>query len=140
MDLDERRTKKLYKKITILEKLVNDSQSINATLALPEGIAGKRNFPMTDASFTAPGFDLIIEDNDDRKLLSKRKTFAPVAFGSRVFSLRNFPMTDASFTASGFDLIIEDNDDRKLLSKRKTFAPVAFGSRVFSPSKLNLSN
>ena len=41
---------------------------------------------MTDASFRASCYALMIEANDERKLLSKRKTFAPVVFGSLVFS------------------------------------------------------
>ena len=41
---------------------------------------------MTDASFRASGYALMIEENDERKLLFKKKSFAPVAFGSRVFS------------------------------------------------------
>ena len=41
---------------------------------------------MTDARFCASGYALIIQENDERKLLSKRKTIAPVAFGSRVVS------------------------------------------------------
>ena len=35
----------------------------------------------------------MIEENDDKKLLSKRKTFAPVAFGSRVFSPSQLKMS-----------------------------------------------
>ena len=35
----------------------------------------------------------MIEENDERKLLSKKKTFAPVAFGSRVFSPAQLKMS-----------------------------------------------
>ena len=38
---------------------------------------------MTDASFRSAGYALMIEDNPDQKIQSKRKTFAPVAFGSK---------------------------------------------------------
>ena len=48
---------------------------------------------MTDASFRAPRYVLIIEENEDKKLLSKRKTFAPVAFRSRVFSPSQLKMS-----------------------------------------------
>ena len=48
---------------------------------------------MTDASFRASGYALMIEENDERKILSKRKTFAPVAFGSRVFSPAQLKMS-----------------------------------------------
>ena len=75
-------------KITISEELVDNFKAINASLAeacglaLRQPVAGKQYVLMTDASFRASGYALMIEENDDKKLLSKRKTFAPVAFGS----------------------------------------------------------
>ena len=48
---------------------------------------------MTDASFRASGYALMIEENDERKLLSKQETFATVAFGSRVFSPAQIKMS-----------------------------------------------
>ena len=41
---------------------------------------------MTDASFRSAGCALMIEDNPDQKIQSKRKTYAPAAFGSNIFS------------------------------------------------------
>ena len=41
---------------------------------------------MTDASFRSAGCAFMIEDNPDQKIQSKRKTYATVAFGSKVFS------------------------------------------------------
>ena len=41
---------------------------------------------MTDASFRSAGYALMIEDNPDQKIQSKRKTYAPVAFGSKIVS------------------------------------------------------
>ena len=41
---------------------------------------------MTDASFRSAGYTPMIEDNSEQKIQSKRKTYAPVAFGSKVFS------------------------------------------------------
>ena len=41
---------------------------------------------MTDASFRSAGYALMIEDNPDQKIQSKRKIDAPVAFGSKIFS------------------------------------------------------
>ena len=79
-------------KITTSEELVDNVKAINASLAeacvlaLRQPVAGKQYVLMTDASFRASGYALMIEENDDKKLLSKRKTFAPVAFGFRVFS------------------------------------------------------
>ena len=78
-------------KITISEELVDNFKEINANLAEACGLAlrhlvpGKQYVLMTDASFSASSYELAIEENAERKLLSKRKTFAPVAFGSCVF-------------------------------------------------------
>ena len=86
-------------KITISEELVDNFKAINASLAeacglaLRQPVAGKQYVLMTDASFRASGYALMIEENDDKKLLSKRKTFAPVAFGSRVFSPSQLKMS-----------------------------------------------
>ena len=86
-------------KIRISEELVDNFKEINASLAeacglsLRQPIAGKQYVLMTDASFRASGYALMIEENDERKLLSKRKTFAPVAFGSRVFSPAQLKMS-----------------------------------------------
>ena len=55
-------------------------------LALKQPTTGKQLVLMTDASFRSAGYALMIEDNQDQKIQSKRKTYAPVAFGSNVFS------------------------------------------------------
>ena len=41
---------------------------------------------MTDASFRSAAYALMIEDNLDQKIQSRRTTFAPVAFGSNIIS------------------------------------------------------
>ena len=86
-------------KIRISEELVENFEKISANLAEPCGlelrqpIGGKQYVLMTDASLRASGYALMIEENDERKLLSKRKTFAPVAFESRVFSPAQLKMS-----------------------------------------------
>ena len=40
---------------------------------------------MTDASFRSAGYAVVIEDKPYQKIQSKRKTFAPAAFGSNIF-------------------------------------------------------
>ena len=86
-------------KIRISEELVDNFKEINASLseacglALRQPIAGKQYVLMTDASFRASGSALMIEEKDERKVHSKRKTFAPVAFGSRVFSPTQLKMS-----------------------------------------------
>ena len=48
---------------------------------------------MTDASFRSAGYALMIEDNRDQKIQSKRKIYAPVAFGSKIFSPAQLKMS-----------------------------------------------
>ena len=38
---------------------------------------------MSDASFTAAGYAIMIEVDPNQKLQSKRKTYAPIAFSSK---------------------------------------------------------
>ena len=65
---------------------VNTALSDSCELSLKQPIPGKQLVLMTDASFRSAGYALMIEDNPDQKILSKRKTYAPVAFGSKIFS------------------------------------------------------
>ena len=62
-------------------------------LALKPPIPGKQLVLMTDASFRSAGYAIMIEDNPDQKLQSKRETYAPVAFGSKTFSPAHFQMS-----------------------------------------------
>ena len=65
---------------------VNKALSDACQLALKQPISGKQLVLITDASFRSAGDGLMIEDNPDQKIQSKRKTYAPVAFGSKGFS------------------------------------------------------
>ena len=65
---------------------VNKALSDACELALKQPIPGKQLVLMTDASFRSAGYALVIEDNPNQKIQSKRKTYAPVAFGSKIFS------------------------------------------------------
>ena len=65
---------------------VNKALSDGCQLALKQPIPGKQLVLMTDASFRSAGYALMIENNPDQKIQSKRKTYAPIAFGSEVFS------------------------------------------------------
>ena len=64
---------------------VNKALSDVCELALKQPIPGKQLVLMTDASFRSTGCALMIEDNPDQKIQTKRKTYAPVAFGSKIF-------------------------------------------------------
>ena len=64
---------------------VNKAQSDAWELALKQPISGKQPVIMTDAIFRSAGYAFMIEDKMDQKVQSKRKKYAPVAFGSEVF-------------------------------------------------------
>ena len=65
---------------------VNKALSDACDLALKQPIPGKQLVLMTDAIFRSAGYARMIEDNPDQKIQSKRKTYAPIAFGSKIFS------------------------------------------------------
>ena len=65
---------------------VHKALSDACELVLKQPVSGKQLVLMTDASFKSAGYALMIEDNPDQKIQSKMKTYAPVAFGSKVFS------------------------------------------------------
>ena len=48
---------------------------------------------MTDASFNAAGYAIMVEDDPQQKFTSTRKTYAPVAFGSKTFSPAQLKMS-----------------------------------------------
>ena len=72
---------------------VNKALSDACELALKQPIPGKQLVLMKDASFRIAGYALMIEDNPDQKLQSKRKTNAPVAFSSKIFSPAQLKMS-----------------------------------------------
>ena len=73
--------------------LVNKPLSDACELALKQLIPGKQLVLMTDASFRSAGYPLMIENNPDQKIQPKRKTYAPVAFGSKIFSPAQLKMS-----------------------------------------------
>ena len=85
--------------VKLSEKLIDNFKEINASLAeacalaLRQPVTGKQYVLIADASFRASGYALMMEENDEQKLLSKRKTFATVAFGSGVFSPTQLKMS-----------------------------------------------
>ena len=72
---------------------VNEALSDACELALKQPIPGKQLVLMTDASFRSAGFALMIEENPDQRIQYKRKTYAPVAFGSKIFSAAQLKMS-----------------------------------------------
>ena len=76
-------------KITSEKKEIFDSviKTLNdaCQLVLTQPNPGKQLVLVTDASFTSAGYALMIEDNLDQTIQAKGKTYAPVAFGSKIF-------------------------------------------------------
>ena len=72
---------------------VNKALSDACDLALKQPIPGKQLVLLTDASFRSAGYALMIEDNPNQKIQSKRKTYATVAFGSKNFSAAQLKMS-----------------------------------------------
>ena len=85
--------------INVTAELKETSDSVNKALgdacqlAWKQHIPGKQLVLMTDASFRSTGYALMIEDNPDQKIQSKRKTYAPVATGSINFSPAQLKMS-----------------------------------------------
>ena len=74
-------TSELKETFDSVKKALSDA----CELALKRPIPGKQLVLMTDASFRSAGYALMIGDNPNQKIQSKRKTYS-VAFGSKIFS------------------------------------------------------
>ena len=85
-------TSELKETFDSVNKVVSDA----CQLALKQPIPGKQLVLLTGASFRSAGYALMIEDNPDQKIQSKRKAYAPVAFGSKVFSPAQLKMSTYS--------------------------------------------
>ena len=72
---------------------VSKALSDACEVALKQPIPGKQLVLMTDASFRSAAYALMIEDNPDQKIQSKRKTYAAVAFGSKIYSPAQLKMS-----------------------------------------------
>ena len=62
-------------------------------MALKQPLKDKQLIVMSDASFTAAGYAIMIQDDPQQKLQSKRKTYAPMAFGSKTFNPTQIKMS-----------------------------------------------
>ena len=72
----------MVEEFTNLNKRLENS----CQLALRQPLKDKQLIVMSDASFTAAGYAIMIEHDPNQKLQSKRKTYAPIAFGSKIFN------------------------------------------------------
>ena len=96
----------LVEYFTNLNKLLENS----CQLALKQPLKDKQLIIMSDASLTAAGYAIMIEDDPNQKLQSKRKTYAPIAFGSKTFNptqtkmsiyAKEFPSINFAFVEVG---------------------------------------
>ena len=55
-------------------------------LALKQPLPNKQLVLMTDASFTADGYAILTEDDPKKKRSSIKKSYAPIAYGSKTFT------------------------------------------------------
>ena len=54
-------------------------------LALRQPLPNRQLVLMTDASFTAAGYAILTEDDPNQKFTSVKKSYAPIAYGSKTF-------------------------------------------------------
>ena len=78
-----------------MEKFTEMNKALDrcSELALKQPLPNKQIALMTDASFSAAGFAVLIEDDPLEKYTSTRKTFAPVAYASKTFSPAQLKMS-----------------------------------------------
>ena len=86
-------------KVLVSKELVQQFEEINRALdkccdlALQQPIPNKQIALMTDASFGAAGYAVLIEDDPNQKYTSLRKSYAPVAYGSKTFTPAQIKMS-----------------------------------------------
>ena len=86
-------------KVLVSKELVQQFEEINRALdkccdvALQQPIPNKQIALMTDANFGAAGYAVLIEDDPNQKFTSLRKSYAPVAYGSKIFTPAQIKMS-----------------------------------------------
>ena len=81
------------------QELIANFEAINKSLDNACGLWLKQPLPnrqyvmMTDANFKNAGYALMTEEDPEQKLTSTKKTYAPVAFGSKTFSPSQLKMS-----------------------------------------------
>ena len=86
-------------KVLVSKEFVQQFVDINKALdkccdlALQQPIPNKQIALMTDASFGAAGYAVLIEDDPNQKFTSLRKSYAPVAYGSKSFTPEQIKMS-----------------------------------------------
>ena len=65
---------------------INEALDRCCQLALRQPLPGKQLVLMTDATFQAAGYAVLIGDDPNQKYTSTRKNYAPIAYGSKTYS------------------------------------------------------
>ena len=72
---------------------INEALDRCCQLALRLPLPCKQLVLMTDASFQAAGYAVLTEDDPNQKYTSTRKTYAPIAYGSKTYSPSQIKMS-----------------------------------------------
>ena len=72
---------------------INEALDRCCQLELRQPLPGKQLVLMTDASFQAAGYAVLIEDDPNQKYTSTRKTYVPIAYGSKRYTLSQIKMS-----------------------------------------------
>ena len=78
-------------KVLMTSELIEQFNEINreldrcSQLALRQPLPNRQLVLMTDASFTAAGYTILTEDDPNQKFTSVKKSYAPIAYGSKTF-------------------------------------------------------
>ena len=79
----------------IMKELTETNEALDrcCQLALRQPLPGIQLVLMTDASFQADDYAVLIEDDPNQKYTSTRKTYAPIAHGSKAYSPSQIKMS-----------------------------------------------
>ena len=72
---------------------INDALDRCCKLALRQPIPVKQLVLMSDANFQAAGYTVLIKDDPNQKYTSTRKTYVPMAYGSRTYATSQIKMS-----------------------------------------------
>ena len=74
-------------------KEINEALDRCCQLPLRQPLPGRQLVLMTDASFQAAGYAVLIEDDPNQKYTLTRKTHAPIVYGSKTYSPSQIEMS-----------------------------------------------
>ena len=86
-------------KVLVTTELIEKFNEINrdldrcTQLALRQPLPNRQLVLMTDASFTAAGYAILTEDDPNQKFTSVKKSYAPIAYGSKTFTPSQLKMS-----------------------------------------------